>query len=159
MGRLDKTFSSTKKELSSYEIVEKWIGGNSTITPTKKHIADWFVEHYKVVYGKDMLGFNQFHFYKVMNKLCDNYKLSNLEFCKSVVRWRKESEKPIDVSSLNTNWLMEKLNTTKSSPLPKVKTKFTYREEPSVSNIASNFKYREEPNNISTVKTDFKYRE
>ncbi len=83
--------------------------------PKMDEMRKWFIYKMETYYNSKMLGANVHYCYKTFNSIKDKYELSNLELCKKINVWHERYTKTnqdnmFDFSTLNTNWLIEKLD-------------------------------------------------
>ena len=82
--------------------------------PKMEELRKWFIYRQEKEYNTKLLGTNIHYCYKTFNALKDKYNLCNYELAKKLVIWaenyKREYDGVFDFSSLNTNWLIDKLN-------------------------------------------------
>ena len=82
--------------------------------PKMEELRKWFIYKMEQDYNTKMLGTNIHYCYKTFNKLKEKYSLCNYELAKKLIQWstiyKKDFSGTFDFSCLNTNWLIEKLN-------------------------------------------------
>lgn len=86
--------------------------------PKMEELRKWFIYRQEKEFNTKLLGTNVHYCYKTFNSLKDKYNLCNSELAKKMVVWSENYKRNytgvFDFSSLNTNWLIEKLNNTSS---------------------------------------------
>ena len=96
----------------AYKVVEHKIQVNKQ--PTLPELRMWFIFKMEKEFDTKMLGTNTIYCYKTFNKVKEKYNLDNLQLALKINHWykvyKKEYTGTFDFSSLNTNWLIEKLN-------------------------------------------------
>lgn len=98
-----------------YKEVEYQLENN--IDPTLPQIRGWFIYSTEKFYDTKMLGTNIHYCTKTLKTIKEKYKLSNYDLCIKLKTWRQGYEdlgynngSIFDFSTLNTNWIIEKLN-------------------------------------------------
>ena len=89
--------------------------------PTLPEVRTWFIYDSEEIYNCKMLGTNTIYCYKTLNAVKSKFNIkTNYELCNKLKQWRTAyialygKDKMFDFSKLNTNWLMEELNSTPS---------------------------------------------
>lgn len=110
-------FNNVKKvEINPYEEAYKVVEHKIQVSkqPTLPELRMWFIFKMEKEFGTKMLGTQTVYCYKTFNKVKEKYNLDNLQLALKINQWykiyKKEYTGTFDFSSLNTNWLIEKLN-------------------------------------------------
>ena len=97
-----------------YNVVEHKLQVNKE--PTLYEVRRWFIYHVEKEYNTKLLGTQINYCYNTFNKLKEKYSLkNNIELCKKLTNWNKQYKQEFsgvfDFSKLNTDWVLEKLET------------------------------------------------
>ena len=110
-------FDNVKKvKIDTYEEAYKVVEHKIKVSkqPTLPELRMWFIFKMEKEFDTKMLGTQTVYCYKTFNKVKEKYNLDNLQLALKINEWykiyKKEYTGTFDFSSLNTNWLIEKLN-------------------------------------------------
>lgn len=101
----------------AYDIVEQKIQANVDVNMVE--LRRWFIYKMEQYYDTKLLGTQVVYCNNTFNKLKDKLKIqNNVELAKKITEMHRnytlEYTEPFDFSKLNTNWLVDKLNTNSS---------------------------------------------